>query len=446
MLGARPDRHASRQGAVGPGMSGDAGGTATPDRSVLAARFRRVRGNSGLLASRLTPEDQLVQSMPEASPVKWHLGHTCWLLEKLVLERFLVGYTAFDDRFTYLFNALKEPAETAHPAASRHLLSRPALSDVSRWREHVNAAVMRLIEEASTGIWPQIAGWIELALTHEEQHQELILSDIKHAFWSNPLRPAYQESQPTPLTSAPGQSWIAHPGGTAEIGYGGAGFSFDLEQPRHPVILPPFRMAGRLVTCTEYQEFMEDGGYSTASLWRPEGWALAQQEGWKAPLYWFKHGGLWHQFTLSGMRLVDGEEPVCHLSWFEADAFARWSGKRLPTEMEWEVMAAGHRRTGNLLDYGRLHPVTAACAGEGPWQMYGDGWEWTQSPLTPYPRHKPGPFAVGEFAMPRLGAGHMVLRGGSALTPGEMIRATYRHHLAPGSRWQMTCIRLAEDA
>ncbi|QJE73236.1 ergothioneine biosynthesis protein EgtB [Aerophototrophica crusticola] len=417
----------------------------TEARPILAGRFRRIRGLSGQLAARLSAEDQMVQSGPETSPTKWHLGHTTWFLERHVLERFIPGYTAFDDRFSYIFNAMVEPAETCHPAAQRGLLSRPTAEEVARYRDHVNAAVLRLVADTPSLGWPAVARRLELALQHEQQHQELILADIKHAFWLNPLHPAYQSPQPTGLAAAAGQSWQEYPGGICEVGMEPGAHAFELETPRHRVHLEPFRFAGRLVTNAEYQEFMEDGGYGNASLWHPDGWSLAQREGWKAPLYWFKRGGIWHTFTLSGPKLMDGEEPACHVSWYEADAFARWAGKRLPTEAEWEHAVQGQRRTGNLLDYGKLHPVPGSCSGNpGPWQAYGDAWEWTASALAPYPRYRPGDLAIGEYAHVPA-AGRMVLKGGSALTPGELVRASFRHHLAPHARWQMTGIRLADD-
>lgn len=414
-------------------------------RTLLAARFRRIRGATGRLAARLTPEDWMVQSGPEVSPTKWHLAHTSWFFERFVVERFLPAYRAFDDRFTHLFGAGAQPAGTTLPASRRGLLSRPSADEVTRYRDHVNAAVLRLIEEMPAAAWTGASRRIELGLHHEQQHQEQILTDIKEAFWLNPLRPAYQPGTLAPLSTAPGQSWFGHAGGLCKVGSDGTCFVLDIEAPRHTVHLAPFRIAGRLTTCAEYAEFIEDGGYRAPSLWAPEGWAAAQRHGWTAPAYWFKRGGDWHQFTLTGTRLVDGEEPVVHVSWYEAAAFARWSGKRLPTEHEWELVAEGRRRTGNLLEYGRLHPAVAVAAdNNGPWQLYGDVWEWTQSPLLPYPRWQPSDLAIGDYEGPPP-SGQMVLRGGSALTPGDMIRATYRAAMRPATRRHFTGIRLAED-
>ena len=415
-------------------------------RQLLSARFRRIRGATGRIAARLTAEDQLVQAGPETSPVKWHLGHTCWFLERFVLERFIPAYRAFDDRFGHLFGAAPQPAGHALAEARRGLLSRPSAEEVTRWREHVNAAVIRLIDELPAQRWAPAARVIELGLQHEQRHQELILTDVKKAFWLNPLRPAYQPPALAPLTAAPGQSWFDHPGGLCHLGHAGPGFALDIEGPRHPVHLAPFRIAGRLVTCAEYAEFIEDGGYRTPALWSPDGWLALRRNGWTAPAYWFKRGGDWHHFTLMGTRLVDGEEPVAHVSWHEASAFARWAGKRLPTEAEWELVAEGRRRTGNLLEYGRLHPAVAIAADNaGPWQLYGDVWEWTSSALLPYPRWRPSDLAIGCYEGPPAG-GRMVLRGGSALTPGDMVRATYRAGLPPATRRHMAGIRLAEDA
>ncbi|HYE51288.1 MAG TPA: ergothioneine biosynthesis protein EgtB [Azospirillaceae bacterium] len=430
-----------------PGNPGGAGqsGVRADLRATLAGRFRRIRSVTGALAARLTVEDQQVQSSPETSPVKWHLAHTSWFLERHVLERLVPGYRAYDDRYAYIFNDQASHGGTCLPAAQRGVLSRPSHDEVSRYRDHVNAAVLRLVMDCPDEAWTQVARLVELALQHEQQHQELVLADVKHALWSNPMQPAYQAPVPTPLQTSAGQSWFDHPGGLAAVGHEGPGFAFDFERPRHKVVVEPFRFAGRLVTCGEYMEFMEDGGYDTPSLWLADGWAAVQAGGWRSPLYWQKLGGLWHQFTLAGLKLVDEEEPVVHVSFFEAAAFARWAGKRLPTEVEWELVAEGRRRTGNLLEYGRLHPGTVACAGEGPWQLYGDAWEWTSSPMQPYPRYAPSDLAVGCYAdLPP--ATDRVLRGGSCATPGDLVRATYRHHLGPTARWHFTGIRLAQDA
>ncbi|HYC05560.1 MAG TPA: ergothioneine biosynthesis protein EgtB [Azospirillaceae bacterium] len=429
--------HGDSPAAAPPQPRGDA-------RALLIGRFRRIRSVTGALAARLSPEDQQVQSLPTASPVKWHLGHTSWFLERHVLERLVPGYTAFDDRYAYLFNDQPSQGANCLPAHQRGMLSRPSCDEISRYRDHVNACTLRLIGDTPSETFPQVARLIELALHHEQRHQEQILADIKHVFWSNPLGPVYQAPVPTPQQPAAGQSWFEHAGGAVEVGYDGTGFAFDLERPRHVVFVSPFRFSARLVTCGEYQEFIEEGGYDDPAHWHPDGWAVAQAEGWRAPLYWQKHGGLWHQFTMAGLKLVDEEEPVAHVSWYEAAAFARWAGKRLPSEAEWELMAEGRRRTGNLLEYGRLHPAVASCAGEGPWQLYGDCWEWTSDVIAPYPRHQASDLAVGEYADPPP-AGNRVLKGGSCATPGDMIRSSYRHHLSPAARWHVSGIRLAQD-
>jgi ergothioneine biosynthesis protein EgtB len=324
------------------------------------------------------------------------------------------------------------------------VLSRPGNDEILHYRAHVNAAVLRLVQDTPAERYPAMARLLELALHHEMAHQEALLADIKHAFWCNPLLPVFEAPSPAALQPAAGQSWIAQAGGRVEIGTAPGTFGFDADGPRHEVHLAPYQMAGRLVTNGEFLEFIEDGGYDTPSLWSAEAWTLLNQEGWRAPLYWLKRGGIWHQFTLAGLKLVDEAEPVCHVGYDEAAAFAHWAGRRLPTEEEWEAAAAGRRRTGNLLEYGRFHPAAAVCAGDGPWQLFGDAWEWTKSPLQPYPRHRPGELAVGDYAATPA-CGLMVLRGGSCLTPGEHVRATLRFALPRTARWQMTGIRLADD-
>jgi ergothioneine biosynthesis protein EgtB len=443
----------------------------------MVARFRRVRSATGTIAGRLSVEDRMVQSLPEASPAKWHLAHTSWFLERHILAPFLPGYACVDDRLDALFRSgtggmglgatslgATGPLPREADVDWRRSPSRPGQEEVARWRDQVNAAVLRLIAEAPAERWPQICRWLDLALLHEARHQERLLADIKHAFWTNPLRPAYLPTQPAALAAAAEVGWIDHPGGEVAIGHAGPGIAPDLEKPRHTVTLPPFRLAGRLVTCAEFEEFIAEGGYRSPAYWSPEGWIARTRGGWTAPLYWEKRGGLWHHFTLTGTRLVDGEEPVCHVSLYEAQAFAAWSGARLPTEAEWEALApagAGAVETAaspipnsvpgaaaTLLESGRLHPAPAAVPARTgsprPLQMIGDAWEWTGDAFRPYPGQRPGPLAAGQPPPPP--PGRMALRGGSALTPGEAVRRTTRLALPPDARWQMTGIRLATDA
>lgn len=412
-------------------------------RARLIGAFHRVRSQTAGLAADLTDEDQLVQSAPQTNPTKWHLAHTTWFFETVVLARHAPGYTAFDERFGDLFDPGFGHGGAYHPPIHYGLLSRPAIHEVERYRDTVNAALVRLIRQLPDTALAEVAGAIESGIAHEEQHQELILSDIKHAFWSNPLLPAYQPDMP-PAPTVPGpHPWFAHPGGMVEIGAaGGDGFHFDHEGPRHSVFLRPFRLAGRPVSNAEFLAFIGDGGYDDPGPWLADGWAAVQAEGWRAPLYWLKRDGAWHIFTLSGLRPLNPAEPVCHVSFYEADAFARWAGKRLPIEAEWEMMAGNDSGMGNTLDSGMLHPTVSCCASDGPWQMCGDVWEWTASPFMPYPGYRaPMGGSSGKFMSNR-----MVLRGGSCVTPGDFLRPTVRHFLGLDARWQFTGFRLAEDA
>ena len=413
-------------------------------RTTLSRRFLQVRRDSETLAARLTAEDQSIQSMPDVSPTKWHLAHSTWFFETFILSRFDTAYRVFDDAFHYLFNSYYEAEGPRHPRPQRGMLSRPGCADIVAYRGHVEGAMAKLVEGASEEAWAEIAPLIELGLHHEQQHQELILMDIKHVFSLNPLLPAYQP----PRRRAPGEatalSFIAHPGGLAEIGHSGADFAFDNEGPRHRVWLDPFRLASRPVTSGEYLEFIAAGGYAEPEFWLSDGWATVQQHGWDAPLYWRRDGDDWRVFTLSGEKRLDPSEPVVHVSFYEADAYAKWAGKRLPTEAEWEVAAQDTPLTGNLGDSRRYHP-SADTGGEGLRQLIGDVWEWTQSPYTPYPRFRAAQGAIGEYNG-KFMSNQMVLRGGAAVTPANHIRATYRNFFPPSARWAFSGLRLAEDA
>jgi ergothioneine biosynthesis protein EgtB len=413
-------------------------------RATLSLRFQQVRRDSETLAARLTAEDQSIQSMPDVSPTKWHLAHTTWFFETFILSGFDTAYRAFDDAFHYLFNSYYEAEGPRHPRPQRGMLSRPGCADIAAYRGHVEAAMAKLVESASEEAWAEIAPLIDLGLHHEQQHQELILMDIKHVFSLNPLLPAYQPPRRRALGEATTLSFIAHPGGLAEIGHSGVDFAFDNEGPRHRVWLDPFRLASRPVTSGEFLEFIAAGGYAEPEFWLSDGWAAVQQHGWEAPLYWRRDGDDWRVFTLSGEKRLDPAEPVVHVSFYEADAYAKWAGKRLPTEAEWEVAAQDAPLTGNLGDSRRYHP-SADPGGDGLRQLIGDVWEWTQSPFTPYPRFRAAQGAIGEYNG-KFMSNQMVLRGGAAVTPANHIRPTYRNFFPPSARWAFSGLRLAEDA
>jgi ergothioneine biosynthesis protein EgtB len=412
-------------------------------------RFEAVRHESEVLTANLTPEDQSIQSMPDVSPTKWHLAHTTWFFETFILSRFDPGYRVFDPAFAYLFNSYYEAAGPRHPRAERGLLSRPSVDVIAAYRDHVGAAMARFVEGASEEAWREAAPLLELGLHHEQQHQELILMDIKHVFSINPLAPAFQATRLQVRGMAPPLSWAEFAGGLVEIGHDGAAFAFDNETPRHKVWLEPFRLASRPVSCGEYLGFIEAGGYQRPELWLSDGWATVRQQGWQAPLYWSCEDGEWSVFTLFGRCRLNPFEPVCHVSFYEADAFAKWTGTRLPTEAEWEVAATGLLTRGNFADSRHFHPRADSAAqptdGESILrQMFGDIWEWTASPYIPYPRCRAAAGAVGEYNG-KFMCSQMVLRGGAAVTPAGHMRATYRNFFAPSARWVFAGLRLAED-
>jgi ergothioneine biosynthesis protein EgtB len=419
------------------------------ERHAALERFEAVRRESEALTANLTPEDQSIQSMPDVSPTKWHLAHTTWFFETFILTRFDPDYRVFDSAFAYLFNSYYEAAGTRHPRSERGLLSRPAVDVVAAYRDHVGAAMARFIEEAPAEAWQEAAPLLELGLQHEQQHQELILMDIKHVFSINPLLPAYQAPRPEVRRPAAPLAWVEFAGGLVEVGHHGPTFAFDNETPRHKVWLEPFRLATRPVSCGEYLGFIAAGGYKRPEFWLSDGWATVKEQGWEAPLYWSSAAGEWSVFTLSGRRRLNPAEPVCHVSFFEADAFAKWVGKRLPTEAEWEIAAEGLPVAGNFADSRRFHPrtdETAAPVDEKPVlrQMFGDAWEWTASPYTPYPRFRAAAGAVGEYNG-KFMCNQMVLRGGAAVTPAGHVRTTYRNFFPPSARWVFAGLRLAED-
>ncbi len=394
----------------------------------------------------------LVQSMPDASPTKWHLAHTTWFFEEFVLARFDPAHRWHDERWRFLFNSYYEAAGPRHPRASRGLLSRPSLDEVRAWRSRVDERMLALLAAGDAGALPVTL----IGTHHEEQHQELLLTDAKHALAANPLRPAYAPSATGDGSRARSDDaagpieWLPYEGRVAWIGHEGPGFAFDNEGPRHRVLVDSFGLASRLVTNAEYARFVEEGGYERPELWLSDGWATATAEGWKAPLYWERAGRgdgerEWSVFTLRGLERLDGRAPVTHVSLFEADAYARWAGHRLPTEAEWELAATGRAVEGNFLESGRLCASEVGARGEaGPPQLFGDAWQWTASAYLPYPKYRPAAGALGEYNG-KFMSGQMVLRGGSCLSPQDHLRATYRNFFPPHIRWQMTGIRLAQD-
>ena len=411
--------------------------------SALGEQFARVRGQSEELCRPLSPEDMMVQSCSDASPAKWHLAHTTWFFETFVLKEFLPGYREFDPDYRWLFNSYYNAVSRQPEKKLRSGFSRPSSGTIFAYRKHVEDEIQRLFE---SNLPEEAARRITLGLNHEQQHQELLATDVKHGLWSNPLRPCYLEGGLPSGAAAGPATWIDYDGGLREIGSDGISFAFDSELPRHPEHLRPFRLASRPVSCAEYLEFIEDGGYRRPEHWLSAGWQAAVDEGWQAPLYWSNQDGQWSVYTMRGeIPLTDLlETPVCNVSFFEADAFASWAGKVLPLEAEWEVAAQPLPMEGNLLETGLLHPQSCAARQPGkPTQMFGDVWEWTQSPFVGYPGFRAAPGGLGEYNG-KFMSGQMVLRGGSVATPASHIRASYRNFFPPATRWQFSGIRLAE--
>ena len=423
--------------------------TTSPPETLLT-RYLNVRRFTEQLCEGLATEDYVVQSMPDVSPTKWHLAHTSWFFETFVIRPHLSGYQSINDTYAFLFNSYYVHAGERHCRAQRGYISRPTVAEVFAYRTHVDTAIERLLATASEATLAALRPVLVLGLHHEQQHQELMLTDIKHVFSVNPLRPALRPGGLRGTAAAPPLGWIESAGGLTWIGHAGPGFSFDNETPRHQVFVQPFALADRLVTNGEYLEFMHDDGYRRPELWLSMGWATVEANQWTEPFYWERRDGEWWNFTLRGMRPVDPAEPVCHLSFFEADAFARWAGARLPTEFEWELLAAAAPIDGNLADNGDFHPRPAtspsrSTANPSPLQLYGDVWEWTRSQYSPYPGFKPAEGALGEYNG-KFMCNQFVLRGGSCATSPSHIRPTYRNFFPPDATWQFTGLRLARDS
>ncbi|HEY0412538.1 MAG TPA: ergothioneine biosynthesis protein EgtB [Allosphingosinicella sp.] len=413
-----------------------------PRSDALAERFQAVRALSLGLAAPLSDADATIQPFAEASPAKWHLAHTTWFFESFVLRDHVPGHRPRDERWSYLFNSYYEGEGERHPRAARGMLARPGLDEISAWRGEVDDA-LRL---ALPALGPAALRVLELGLHHEQQHQELMLTDMLAAFAANPLRPAVWPRGPSAPAAAPeAMGGARRPGGIYEIGAPAGGFAFDCERPRHQALLPPHELADRPVTNAEWLRFIAEGGYSTPSLWLADGWDWVRREGIEAPLYWERGEGAWLRFGLDGLHPVELGEPVCHVSYYEAEAFARWAGARLPTEAEWEAAAAGFDpAAGNQLD--APGPVRPRAAGEGRGlrQLFGDVWEWTGSAYLPYPGFRPEEGVVGEYNG-KFMVGQMVLRGGSCATPRGHVRASYRNFFYPHQRWQFCGLRLARE-
>ena len=414
------------------------------DRSALLERYRTVRRISEEICEPLEIEDYVIQSMDDVSPPKWHLAHTAWFFETFVLTPSLGGYREFRAQFGYLFNSYYEAIGERHPRPKRGLLSRPTVRQVYQYRRHVDDAMAEWIAAADENLLDSQLPVLEIGFHHEQQHQELLLTDLKHILALNPARPVYRARKTLPLQPAHAIEWVPFAGGVVEIGHQGGGFAFDNEGPRHSVFLNDYSLCNRLVTNGEYIEFIEDGGYAQPAHWLSEGWATVNEQRWSAPLYWEKIDGRWWMMTLSGFRPVNETEPVCHVSYFEADAYARWRGKRLPAEAEWENAAAGRPIEGNFYGEGLLHPTPTTGSPGRLQQLFGDVWEWTQSPYTAYPGFSPAAGAIGEYNG-KFMCNQWVLRGGSCATSRNHMRSTYRNFFPAAARWQFSGIRLASD-
>jgi ergothioneine biosynthesis protein EgtB len=412
----------------------------------MLRRYEQVRTFSERLCEPLVPEDFVIQSMPDVSPTKWHLAHISWFFETFILSEHYPDYKPFHPDFSYLFNSYYNTVGERHCRPKRGLVSRPTVDETFQYRRYIDQHMRELLTDSDVNKLREIDPLLTIGLNHEQQHQELMVTDIKHVLTENPLRPIYLERKPLPHTETQPLQWVEFDDGLHWIGHDGNGFAFDNEGPAHREFVQSFQLANRLVTCGEYLEFMNDGGYERFELWLSEGFKTVQENGWKAPFYWEYYDDQWMVMTLSGMRPVEEAEPVCHLSYFEADAFANWAGARLPTEAEWEVASQTVRHPGNFVDDGHFHPIPAppAAAGELT-QMFGDVWEWTRSSYAPYPGFSAAPGGLGEYNG-KLMVNQYVLRGGSCATSRSHIRPTYRNFFPTDACWQFTGVRLAKDA
>jgi len=415
------------------------------DRSALLARFHDVRRTTERLCRPLGAEDHVVQAMPDVSPTKWHLAHVSWFFETFLLAPNLPGYTPLNPAYRVLFNSYYNGIGPQFSRPDRGHLSRPTVAEILTYRAWVDRGMVTLLERGDEARLTALAPLLDLGLNHEQQHQELILTDIKYNLAVNPLHPAYHDVTLARGVATRSLGWREHAGGLQPIGHDGVGFAFDNEWPRHTVYLRPFRLGDRLVTNGEYLEFVDAGGYRDAAPWLSEGWRAVLERGWQAPLYWERVDDAWWTQTLSGFLPLDPHAPIVHVSYFEADAYARWRGARLPSESEWEHGAADAPVVGNFQDTGVFHPLPSTAADGTLTQVFGDVWEWTQSAYAPYPGYRVAPGAVGEYNG-KFMVSQMVLRGGSCVTPQSHIRISYRNFFPPDARWQFSGIRLADDA
>lgn len=437
MLGELHNQESQRHSSIA-----EAAPEQAPSAQRLAARYQEVRRFTERLCEPLVAEDYVVQSMPDVSPTKWHLAHTSWFFETFVLTPSIPGYQPFHPSYGYLFNSYYNAVGDRHERPKRGLLSRPTVEEVFRYRAQVDRCMLDLLDGGTAAEDDPVDSIIELGLHHEQQHQELIVTDIKHVLSCNPLRPAYQSASLPAGGAMQPLAWSTFAEGIRRIGHDGDDFAFDNEKPRHRVLLEGFQLANRPVANSEYLAFVEDAGYSRPELWLSDGWNAVQAQGWTAPLYWEQRDGDWYAFTMNGMQALAPNDPVCHMSYYEADAFARWAGARIPTESEWESAAEHVGIEGNFVESGRLSPMAASDGSLS--QMFGDVWEWTNSAYLAYPGYRPLEGALGEYNG-KFMCNQFVLRGGSCATPRSHIRRSYRNFFPPDARWQFLGIRLAKD-